>query len=190
METRTLGSLFDKDDFTPAWHPFSDDSDLLNKLQHLASQAKNPNPSASSKTVKPARSQIPDQIISNLEGYSRAILGLEKFESIAVVEEPDLDNIENPDDGAADLLSFVEVDLKKIVSRVIERARFVLSLTNMEILGEGNNTKLEILDIVPFASNEILILGQESHLHDIDNPLAGQCVEEAGGSLRKISLDL
>ncbi|KAK1313364.1 hypothetical protein QJS10_CPA06g01142 [Acorus calamus] len=51
METRTLGSLFDKDDFTPAWHPFSDDSDLLNKLQRLASQAKNPNPSASSKTV-------------------------------------------------------------------------------------------------------------------------------------------
>ncbi|KAK1258009.1 hypothetical protein QJS04_geneDACA012714 [Acorus gramineus] len=36
METKTLGSLFDKDEFTPAWHPFSAYSHLLNNLRHLA----------------------------------------------------------------------------------------------------------------------------------------------------------
>ncbi|KAK1318724.1 hypothetical protein QJS10_CPB04g01391 [Acorus calamus] len=63
----------------------------------------------------------------------------------------------------------------------------VLSLSSLE--ASQTITSERIQDIVPFASNEILILGQESHLHDIDNPLSGQCVEEVG-SLCKISLDM
>ncbi|KAK1265299.1 hypothetical protein QJS04_geneDACA014994 [Acorus gramineus] len=143
-----------QDDFTPAWHPFSADFDLLNNLRCLASQTRHSTPSTLLGAVKPSRSQVPDHIINQIKGHSETIFGLKKFESKAVIKEPDLDNLENIDDGLGVLEICDEDDeQEEDISQEFEQ-----SLQKFDERAEEADEKVEELNLGTNVNPKIVLI--------------------------------